>query len=138
MIRKFIADKVSDFKWGKEPNQLIIEAEEISDEYHSMHELYQHRMALTIALCDAINEAMNNDSPNYMYKVYKARKHNDGTMFEGDYFVVMIINIVNGKQISYHYNLKYWDKFAIDEYEIAPDVYDGHTSKDTIERLMNL
>lgn len=98
---------------------------EISDGYHTFHELYQHRRALNVALFHA-----------YAEHCIKSRKHFDGTMFEGGYFIVMMTHPIVG-QISYHYQLKHWDEFRIPEVELAPK-HDGHTPQDTIERLLRL
>lgn len=131
-MEKFIANGVKDFKWSSNPNQLEIECEEISDEYHSMHELYQHRMALTVALCNCLTEMEPDD-----IEVFRSLLHNDGTMFEG-YFIIMIV-IGDIGQVSYHYKLEHWNKFKnIFTVEKCPYSYDGHTSKDVIERLMKL
>lgn len=103
------------------------EAEEVGDGYHTMHELYQHRMALNIALFKTWHE--------YIGKIMRSRKHADGSMFEG-YFIVMAITPAG--QISYHYLLKHWDKFDfLPEAERAP-TWDGHSSLDVMERLMKL
>ena len=127
----------------KDPwNGLTITAEhdiEIRDEYHSMHELYQHRMALNIALFNfmyRLDKQMNGDYEAGMedHHVMKSKLHNDGTMFEG-YFIVMAVTTVG--QISYHYKLKHWDKFQIPEVERTP-AWDGHTSLDVLERLGKL
>jgi hypothetical protein len=119
-----------------------VQCDEIGDEYHTMHELYQHRMALNIVLFnrwasdwEAYHHVpgildLNNASPEVM----KSKLHHDGTMFDG-YFIVMAIT-PNG-QISYHYELKHWDKFKIPEVERTPE-YDGHDSLQVIERLMKL
>lgn len=110
---------------------------EVSDEYHTMHELYQHRMALNIALFNAWH--YEDDVPmGYRMtniKVMKSKLHHDGTMFEG-YFVVFA-DTPEG-QISYHYDLKHWDKFNIPEVERIPFLFDGHGSLEVIERLMKL
>ena len=108
-----------------------IEAEGMGDEYHTMHELYEHRMALTVALFNMINY-VNTDG---QLEVMKSKLHHDGTMFEGGYFIVMAIT-PNG-QISYHYKLKHWDKFNIPEVERIPE-WDGHSSLDALERLMKI
>lgn len=108
---------------------LIIESDDpnikVSDEYHTMDELYQHRMALNIALFQAIRRN---------YEVMKSKLHHDGTMFDG-YFIVMAITPLG--QISYHYHLKYWDKFDLYEVNRTPE-YDGHTSLDVLDRLERL
>jgi hypothetical protein len=102
-----------------------------SDKYHSMHDLYKHRMALNIALF----HAWYNTSDYHEINVFKSKKHSDGTMFDG-YFIVMAINNINKEQISYHYKLKHWDKFNIPEIDICP-FYDNHNSENTIERLIS-
>lgn len=105
---------------------------EVRDEYHSMKELYEHRMALNIALFKTIHIFRHYPGGP---QVFKTKLHSDGTMFEG-YFMVMLSDRDLG-QISYHYKLEHWDKFKIPEVERAPE-YDGHTSQDVIERLMKL
>jgi len=119
------------YKYG-----IQVEADNISDGYHTMHELYQHRMALNIALFNllAAIPIQQYYGGNYV-RVMKSKLHYDGTMFDGEYFIVMAI--VDGKQISYHYKLKHWDKFIIPEVERTPK-WDGHNSLDVLERLMKL
>lgn len=104
---------------------------EYGDEYHTMHELYEHRMALNIAL---FNILANDEEYNCDNKVMKSKLHSDGTMFDG-YFIVMAVTPVG--QISYHYHLKHWDKFKIPEVERTPK-WDGHGSLQVIERLMRI
>ncbi len=93
---------------------------ELSDKYHSYNELYDHRMALFACLVSANGRA------------WKSKKHHDGTMYD-NYFIVGI-NTDYG-QTSYHYPLTEWDKFQCRELDLAPE-FDGHTPKDTIERLL--
>jgi hypothetical protein len=124
----------SEFIIKASDNKIEISAEglEFGDEYHTMHELYQHRMALTIALFNTLNEDIMWGDIEDEKKVIKSKLHHDGTMFEGGYFIVMAITSVG--QISYHYHLKHWDKFRIPEVERAPQ-WDGHTSLDVLGRL---
>ncbi len=103
-----------------------VDAANVSDGYHTMYELYRHRMALNIALFHALKRD---------YEVMKAKEHHDGTMFDG-YFVVMAV-IPGVGQISYHYKLKHWDKFQLTEVKRTPP-YDGHTSLDVLSRLEQL
>lgn len=112
------------------PGSYIFEGDkiEVRDEYHSMHELYEHRMALNIALFDQLKKTIG------IWNVIKSKFHYDGTMFPG-YFIVMATTDVG--QISYHYKLKHWDKFDLQELELAPK-WDGHTSVDVLRRLMSL
>src|SRR5215471_4722869 len=109
--------------------RMSVQADNVGDAYHTLHDLYQHRLALNVALFKLINR-------NILYlRVGKSKLHYDGTMFDGDYFVVFV-DSGNGKdQVTYHYNLKHWDEFKIPEYECVPFPYDGHTSNDTIKRL---
>lgn len=104
---------------------------DVSDEYHTMSDLYEHRMALNIALFNHI--AIYQKYPGGP-EVLKSKLHSDGTMFEGYFIVVYNFHF----QFSYHYDLKYWDLFKIPEVERVPWEYDGHTSKDVIERLLKL
>ena len=92
-----------------------------TDGYHTFDELYEHRTALFAALCNSYPEIS-----------FKSRKHHDGTMYEGMFIVEMNLD---GKQISYHCEAKYWEWFKIPEREYAPE-WDGHTSQDVIDRLV--
>lgn len=113
--------------------------EDVADEYHSMHELYQHRMALNIALFNfmyMVDVSIRGEEASYKKPLYmKSKLHNDGTMFEGGYFIVMAITPEG--QISYHYKLEHWDKFRIPIVERTPP-WDGHNSEQVMERLMKL
>jgi hypothetical protein len=132
-MKKFIINGIRSIMSGAEENQLIIDTEgDVSDGYHTMHELYKHRMALNIALFHLWNRISRNGGPSPI--VLKSKLHSDGTMFP-DYFIVMAITKFG--QISYHYRMKHWNKFEIPEVERAP-AYDGHTSMDVYERLLEL
>lgn len=128
--------------WKPQDKRYFMEFEgddlEVRDEYHSMDELYDHRMALNIFLFKMMfrldAQVRGSEATNKPY-IMKSKLHGDGTMFEGGYFIVMATT--NQGQISYHYKLEHWDKFDIPEVERTPE-YDGHTSKDVIERLMKL
>lgn len=116
-------------------NGLEIEARDVSDGYHTMHELYQHKMALNMALFHAWHEVQMNTSNPLGFQVMKSKHHHDGTMFEGEYFIVMAITRVG--QISYHYKLKHWNEFVIPEVDRVPK-WDGHSSIQVLERLLQL
>ena len=118
---------------GDHVNSIIVTGEnlEVSDGYHTMHELYQHRMYLNIALFSILDQIY----PSYKNaRVVKSRKHFDGSMFPG-YFIVMAIT--PSGQISYHYDLKHWSKFDIQEVDKTPE-WDGHGSLEVFERLLRL
>lgn len=133
MSHKVIISKVTDYEYvGSNRMEVFFEGD-CSDEYHSMHELYQHRMALTRALFYAW-EIGKLEGVKLFPIVFRSKLHNDGTMFEG-YFVVMA-TWEDGKQMSYHYKLKHWDEFSfLEEVERCPP-YDGHDAKKTYDLLM--
>lgn len=94
-----------------------ISRKHISDGYHTFEELYYHRMMLFSII---LNQNKNIS--------WKSRQHYDGTMFN-DYFICGI-ETPEG-HYTYHYDLKYWDKFDIKELERAPK-YDGHKPEDIV------
>lgn len=97
-----------------------------SDGYHTFKELYDHRLALTVALTRAT-----------LRRCWRSLAHHPGDkpMFEGGYFVVGI-DLPTGT-ITYHYKLKYWDLFNSSTKTLthAPK-WDGATPDDTILRLL--
>lgn len=102
-----------------------INMKDVSDGHHTFADLYEHRMALTIAL-----------ARSGVAKVWRSKQHHpdDGPMFD-DMFIVSI-DLYAGP-IQYHYNLKFWDLFdGIREYPYA-DKWDGEGPDKTIERLLN-
>jgi hypothetical protein len=114
----------------------VIQTKNITDKWHTFGDLYNHRMAFTIALCNAI-DLLNVGKENPDVYCYKSKRHHNNEkdpMFEGSFIVVIESP---GGQISYHYDLEEWDKFKIEE-RYEPNPYDGHTPDDTIVRLINL
>lgn len=96
-----------------------------SDGFHTIHELYTHRRALTSVL--ATIAAIDCDS-------WRSKRHHpdDGDIFAG-YFLVGIE--LPGGPISYHYPVRDWDLFAaVPELEHAPK-WDGHTADEVVARL---
>ena len=97
---------------------------ETSDGYHTFNELYHHRAVLFSVIVKAFPE-----------KAWKARKHHDGTMYDGMFIVG--IETPYG-QATYHYDMEpYWDMFYCKEIECAPE-WDGHTPTQAIERIGKL
>lgn len=107
---------------------------DISDGYHTFDELYEHRVTLFIALCKKI--FVTEFENRKIESVWKSKLHHDGSEYEG--WFIMGIYQDKGSQISYHLPLSKWEEtdFAI-TLEKAPE-WDGHTSKDVLERLKNL
>lgn len=97
---------------------------ETSDGYHTFNELYHHRAVLFSVIVKAFED-----------KAWKARKHHDGTMYDGMFIVG--IQTPYG-QATYHYDMEpYWDMFCCKEMERAPE-WDGHTPAQAIERIGKL
>jgi hypothetical protein len=104
----------------------------LSDGYHSFNELYEFRKIYNASL---FNEWAKFDIPKY--NVHKSIRHFDGEYcFGGGWFIVVAV-LPNG-QISNHYELKDWDLFKIPAKDKALFEFDGHTSKDVIDRLIEL
>jgi len=91
-----------------------------SDGYHTFNELYEHRHVLFAALVADIDDS------------WKSKKHHDGTMFDGGWFIAGIE--LHTGTITYHIPLRLWDLFLCKELEFAPE-WDGHTSDDVIKRI---
>jgi hypothetical protein len=102
-----------------------IHTKDISDTYHTIGELYDHRTILTASLFNVLRGYTE-------IKVVKSRKHYDGTMFDGMFIVVAMLST---GMISYHYNIEFWDYFSLEEVVSAPK-WDGHTANDTMDRLV--
>ncbi len=94
----------------------------ISDGYHTFDELYYHRMILFSIICNQ-NSAFS----------WKSKLHCDGSMYPG-YFIAGITTPEG--EYTYHYEMKYWDRFNVREIESAPE-WDGHQPGD-IGRLESL
>jgi hypothetical protein len=103
---------------------------QVSDGFHTMDELYEHRVILYIVLCRIL------DGTDLPHTVWKSREHSDGTKFPG--WFVLGIDIKRGKQITYHVPDSKWDlcDFA-EEFPKAPP-FDGHTSDNALARLLEL
>ena len=103
-------------------DKLTIEVDDltkVSDGYHTIEELYDHRNLLFINLC------LSNQDKSYW-------KHGDV-----DGWFILYYDIDSGQQISYHIPNKYIkliDKKII-KIKDNTEVWDGHTSKDVLDRL---
>ncbi len=97
------------------------------DSYHTFTELYDHRIALYISLCDELSRRMD---------VWRSKKHSDGSEWPG--WFIMGINEDNGRQITYHIPESEWENTGFcSTFETAPK-FDGHTSDDVLERIKTL
>ena len=98
---------------------------ETSDGYHTFNELYEHRHALFLALAQS----------NYK-DAWMCKKHGDGSEMEG--WFIAGIDLWSGSTISYHLPMRLWEackETGATALHNAPK-WDGHTSKDVIDRLM--
>lgn len=128
---------------GQIEKDRVVYGSDVSDGYHTMEELYEHRYALFCALVKIYD---NYITPlGIKVKCWKSKLHSDGTMFDDSFIVGMIYKELSfnadippvEKQITYHLPLEWWDRFDVIKLEHAPE-YDGHTSDDIIERLLKL
>lgn len=99
------------------------------DGYHTFGELYDHRIALYIALCRLLSENVT------AFEVWRSRKHSDGELAFGGTWFVLGVGKEKGKQITYHLPIERWEdtKFA-ETLEKAPE-WDFHSSDDALKRL---
>jgi hypothetical protein len=94
------------------------------DGYHTFRELYEHRIALFLALV--------NSNPNMFKKTFV---HADGNKAYDKWFLVYgTLGWVG--QISYHIPVSFWDSFKCESIEKA-ESYDGHTSHDVSARIVS-
>lgn len=116
--QEFIQEYILQYKGNQ------IKTKDISDGYHTFGELYHHRAILFSIICNT-----------YKDKAWKSKLHDDGTMFDGNMFIVGV-ETPEG-QYTYHYHIEpYWDMFNVKELDYAPK-WDGHKPSD-ITRLFGL
>lgn len=120
-------------------NQLIkdlkVDTNKVSDGYHTFKELYDHRIALFIALCSQF-EFMSSELGRNEGRPWKSKLHHDGSSMDG--WFIMGLFKDKGEQISYHLPNEYWDKLSwVEVLDKAPE-WDGHTPEDVVKRLQNI
>jgi hypothetical protein len=99
---------------------IACETDEVSDGFHTFGELYEHRIALLLALLRALGHG------------WRSKAHADGSSYEG-WFVVGT-TLATG-EITYHLPMRDWDNTHwLTTLDRAPS-WDGHTSIDVIARL---
>lgn len=91
----------------------------LKDDFHTMSELYFHRMVLFVTICGLAVKQGN--------KVWRSKLHADGTMFP-DFFIVGVTTPMG--DYSYHYQLKYWDYFSMAEEISHAPVWNGQKAED--------
>ena len=91
----------------------------ISDGYHTIDELYDHRHALFLLALKSIGG-------------WKSLRHDDGTAAYDGWFVA---GLTLKEPISYHLPMKFWDLCPATELDKAPP-FDGYTSIDVLNRIL--
>lgn len=107
-------------------SEKVINTKQLSDGYHTIGDLYEHRTILFSIIC--------NQNKDIAWKSSKHFDNDNDPMFE-DSFVVGVST--SKGEATYHCKMMYWDLFKVKEIEIAPK-WDGHTSSDVLERLQSL
>jgi hypothetical protein len=106
---------------------------QVSDGYHTFGELYEHRIALWIALCRVHSSEF--ETPQKQL-VWRSKLHSDGSSYDGWFLLGM--NRKPGEQITYHLPMAYWDRCSFAAtLDRAPE-FDGHTPQDVLERLRSM
>jgi hypothetical protein len=139
---KYTIKSLSDFE-TKPDGSMEVWGEDVSDGYHTMKELYEHRYRLYLALVKIYDNYITPYGCNIV--CWKSKRHDDGTMFEGDFILGMTVTKPQFKAdepaekfyITYHLPLKHWHLANVIELPRAPQ-YDGHTPNDVLERLLRL
>ena len=129
---------IQNINFEKEMRLIGEETMQVSDGFHTMDELYDHRITLWIALCEMRANVMDaNDSP-YFEDVWRSKRHSDGDLAFGGKWFVLGIGKDKGEQITYHLPIEKWDECDFAEtLETAPE-WDGHSPADVLERLSKL
>lgn len=131
----------------KVPYQEIHEVEsyaDVSDGYHTIEELYDHRITLWITLCRILSDYANtvagewgSGTPEESEIPWRSKLHHDGTGYDG--WFMLGYGFKKGNQITYHVPLSRWDETDFAKtHAKAPVPFDGHTSQDVLERLKSL
>lgn len=107
-----------------------VKAEDVSDGYHTFGELYEFRKVYNAAL-------FNEWAKQEKYEVHKSERHYDGELCFGGGWFIVAAQLPDG-QISNHYEMKDWDLFKVQGTKKALYEFDGHTSRDVLERLMSV
>jgi hypothetical protein len=138
-----VVEKIIDKK--KETTTIVVKSQgdlELSDGYHTVSELYDHRITLFISLCRLLKERnyyyslQHGDKRGPTATIWRSKLHADGSTFEG--WFILGIGTEKGQQITYHLPLSQWDECGFAEtFERGPE-FDGHSSADVLNRLKQL
>jgi hypothetical protein len=107
-----------------------LETNKISDGYHTFGELYECRKLLNAAL-------FNEWELRGLYNVHKSLRHHDGQLCFGGGWFIVVAELPDG-QMSFHYEEKDWSLFEIAVADKMRVPFDGHTTRDVLDRLKSL
>jgi hypothetical protein len=106
----------------------LLKTGEVSDGYHTFDELYNHRNVLFVQLCKTWYTLYPTAN------IWRSIKNSDGSMWKG--WFIMGLGKEEGKQITYHLPIEFWEQTHFAE-TLDIGLWDGHTSKEVLERLTN-
>lgn len=100
------------------------------DEYHTMAELYRHRMLYNALALYGLSSLARPGALN----CGRSRRHHDGELcFNGEYFIVWV-ELLTG-MVTNHYKIEDEKYFLfLEGYEKAPE-WDGHTPAEAAKRM---
>lgn len=112
----------------------VADVSSISDGYHTFGELYEHRHALFIALMAS--------HPESSWWSLTHKDEGNTPCYDGYFIAGINIPVKSyGKrewiQVSYHLPIKYLDTVKAFYPQSYQPKYDGHTSNDVVERILN-
>jgi hypothetical protein len=100
-----------------------LDKKNVSDGYHTFGELYEHRHHLFLLALEEVRKYL---------PTFKTKKNKEGEEWDG-WFIAGFF-LADGRQVSYHLPVKYWDRVGVLEIERNVE-YDGHNAMDVLERL---
>lgn len=129
-------EKITVAKINKAIRENLIKPNEINDGFHTIGELYSHRIVLFIALCKELYT-----NPEYQYgqksQIWKSLSYSTGESLEDGWFLMGIGN-KEGEQITYHLPSYYWEKTNFAEILYKAPKFDGHKPNDVLKRILEL
>ena len=121
---------MGEFIYIKDKKINVGDSGEVSDGFHTFNELYEHRKLLSAIAFKYAKEKG--------WHVWRSKRHHgeENEIFGGGWFIVGVTR-PDGKQYSYHYEIKDWALFDFAEVLPESPPYDGHKPAD-IDRLLDL
>lgn len=109
---------------------------DVSDGYHTIAELYDHRIELWITVCRFISNMEEDYDSKTGKRVWRSEFYSDGKTMVG--WFLLGIGREGGKQMTYHLPMSRWNDTEFAEILDRGPEWDGHTSADVLERLKTL